>query len=49
MQVPDVSLLSLGQWAAICRGWNQAHDSSIDPPSIGELEDMMLAVRRIVH
>jgi hypothetical protein len=43
MQVQNVMLLSLGEWAAIMRGWNRAHSDKVDPPSVEEFEAAMMA------
>lgn len=43
MRVADVMSLSLGEWAAIVRGWNRAHSDKVDPPTVEEFEAAMLA------
>lgn len=46
MGVHDWRSLSLGEWAAICRGWNKAHgQSTVDAPSDAEFEAAVLAAR----
>jgi hypothetical protein len=46
MQVQNVLDLSVGQWAAICEGWNKAHGGvSADAPTGDELEAAMAAAR----
>jgi hypothetical protein len=41
MGVGDVMSLSLGEWAAILRGWNRAHTGKVDPPTVEEFEAAM--------
>jgi hypothetical protein len=47
MQVQNVMSLSLGEWAAIMRGWNRAHSDKVDPPSVEEFEAAMLAANGV--
>jgi len=41
MQLHNVMSLSLGEWAAILRGWNRAHSGKVDPPTVEEFEAAM--------
>jgi hypothetical protein len=41
MRVANVMSLSLGEWAAIVRGWSRAHSDKVDPPSVEEFEAAM--------
>ncbi len=46
MNVSDVLDLTLGQWGAICEGWNKAHGGEkVDPPSADEFEAAVAAAR----
>lgn len=43
MRVANAMSLSLGEWAAIVRGWNRAHSDKVDPPTVEEFEAAMTA------
>jgi hypothetical protein len=43
LRVANVMSLSLGEWAAIVRGWNRTHSDKVDPPSVEEFEAAMMA------
>lgn len=46
MQVHDWRSLSLGEWAAICRGWNKAHgQNTVSAPSEEEFDRAVMAAR----
>lgn len=46
MGVQNVGDLSLGQWAAICRGWAKAHgQAKAEAPSEAEFDAAVLAAR----
>lgn len=46
MNVADPLSLSLGQWGAICEGWNKAHSGEkVDPPTSDEFEAAVAAAR----
>lgn len=48
MKVQNVMGHSVGEWAAICRHWKQAHQddsTDIDPPTEEEFEAAIVAVR----
>lgn len=47
MGVHEVGRLSLGQWSALCRSWEKAHNTkaSVAPPSEDEFEAAVLAAR----
>jgi hypothetical protein len=48
MQVQNVGSLSLGQWMAICRGWNKAHGSTrTAPPTEDEFDRAVMQARGI--
>lgn len=39
--------LSLGEWTAIVKGWNKAHQKTPDPPTMAEFEQAVAASRSI--
>jgi hypothetical protein len=46
MSVPDVGRLSIGEWAAVVRGWEIAHGAKkMRPPSEDAFENAVLAAR----
>jgi hypothetical protein len=46
MHIADVGKLSLGQYAAIVRGWQKAHgEQKIDPPSEDEFDRAVMSAR----
>lgn len=48
MNLQDVGALSLGQWAAICRGWAKAHgEAKVDPPSEDEFDAAVMRARGV--
>lgn len=47
MNVHDVGSLSLGQWAAISRGWAKAHGQlGAEPPTEDEFHAAVMAARQ---
>lgn len=41
MGVPDVGLLSLGEWAAIVKGWSRAHGGGPEAPTDQEFDEII--------
>ena len=49
MNIQNVGVMSLGEWAAVCRGWAEAHGGRSDtaPPSEDEFEAAVMAARGV--
>jgi hypothetical protein len=46
MGISDVCSLSLGEWAAVCRGWRKAHgDNKPTAPTEDEFEQAVMRAR----
>lgn len=49
MNVGNVGDLSIGQWVAVVRMWNEAHApaDAVAPPSLKEFEAAVMQARRL--